>query len=116
MADDRLPCCRSESIDATSSDNVMSRSPAISFSPFQNASSRLTLVLCPAITIERLTTGDFIGGPLFQSGAGRGRGWPWLAAQLRAFGHVSAGRKPDDWSEQSDHASAVSLACGRSED
>jgi len=29
-----------------------------------------------------LTTGDFIGGPLFQSGAGRGHGWPWL---LRSF-------------------------------
>jgi hypothetical protein len=33
---------------------------AISFSPFQNASSRLTLVLWPARTIERLTTGDFM--------------------------------------------------------
>src|SRR5262249_34461761 len=46
---------------------------AISFSPFQNASSRLTLVLWPAITIERLTTGDFIDGPLFRPGADRGR-------------------------------------------
>src|SRR5258708_5768002 len=43
------------------SDKVKSRFAAISFSPVQNASSRLTLVLCPAITIERLTTGDFIG-------------------------------------------------------
>src|SRR6266511_1376910 len=57
MADDKLPCCRSESIAATSSDKVMSRLPAISLSPFQNASSRLTLVLWPAMTIERLTTG-----------------------------------------------------------
>ena len=32
---------------------------------FQNASSRLTLVLWPAITIERLTAGDFIGGLRF---------------------------------------------------
>ena len=31
------------------------------FQTIQNASSRLTLVLCPAMTIERLTTGDFIG-------------------------------------------------------
>src|SRR6202030_2112362 len=61
MADDRLPCRRSWSIAATMSDNVRSRFAAISFSPVQNASSRLTLVLCPAITIERLTTGDFIG-------------------------------------------------------
>src|SRR5580700_7592743 len=43
------------------SDNVKSRLAAISFNPVQNASSRLTLVLCPAMTIERLTTGDFIG-------------------------------------------------------
>jgi hypothetical protein len=33
--------------------------PAISFSAVQNASSRLTLVLCPATTIDRFTTGDF---------------------------------------------------------
>src|SRR5882724_6620430 len=38
----------------------MSRRPAISFSPFQNASSRLTLVLWPATTMERLATCDFI--------------------------------------------------------
>ena len=31
----------------------MLRSPEISFMPFQNASSRLTLVLWPATTIER---------------------------------------------------------------
>src|SRR5215831_4169151 len=43
------------------SDKVKSRLAAISFNPVQNASSKLTLVLCPAITIERLTTGDFIG-------------------------------------------------------
>ena len=42
----------------------MSRSLAISFSDFQKASSRLTLVLWPAITTERLTTKDFIA-PLF---------------------------------------------------
>jgi hypothetical protein len=35
----------------------------ISFRPSQNASSRLTLVLWPATTIERLSTGDFIGAP-----------------------------------------------------
>jgi hypothetical protein len=34
----------------------MRRSLAISFRQFQNWSSRLTLVLCPAITIERLET------------------------------------------------------------
>src|ERR1700733_446222 len=72
MADDRLPCGRPESMVATRSDNVMARLTAISFSPFQKASSRLTLVLCPAMTIERLMTGDFIAHLLFQPGAGRG--------------------------------------------
>src|ERR1700730_9322812 len=38
----------------------MWRPPSIYLSAFQNASSRLTLVLCPAMTIDRLTTGDFI--------------------------------------------------------
>src|SRR5260370_14907615 len=61
MAEDRLACRRSWSIAATMSDKVKSRFAAISFNPVQNASSRLTLVLCPAMTIERLTTGDFIG-------------------------------------------------------
>src|ERR1043166_490667 len=60
MADDRLPWRRSPSIEATSSESVRLRDVAISFSPVQNASSRLTLVLCPVMTIERLTTGDFI--------------------------------------------------------
>jgi hypothetical protein len=47
MAEDRLHCCRSELIVATRSDGVMSRATAISRNPFQNASSRLTLVLRP---------------------------------------------------------------------
>ena len=59
MADDKLLCCRSLSIVATRSDKVVSRLLAISLRPFQNASSRLTLVLWPAIMIERLTTEDF---------------------------------------------------------
>jgi hypothetical protein len=37
----------------------MPRLLAISFKPFQNASSMLTLVLCPAMTIERFETEDF---------------------------------------------------------
>ena len=37
----------------------MSRPAAISFNPFQNASSRLTLVLWPAMTIECLKIADF---------------------------------------------------------
>jgi len=35
------------------------RSPAISFKLFQNSSSMLTLVLWPAMTIERFETRDF---------------------------------------------------------
>jgi len=60
MAEDRLPSARPESIDATRSDKVARRLIAISFSPRQKASSRLMLVLCPAMTIERLMTADFI--------------------------------------------------------
>src|SRR5712672_732725 len=59
MADDKLPAGRPESMAATISDKVMSRSDAISLSPLQNASSRLTLVLSPAMTIARLVTIDF---------------------------------------------------------
>src|SRR5580658_9230409 len=68
MADDRLPWRRSVSIAATRSDSVICRAMAISFRPVQNASSRLTLVLWPAITIERLTTGDFIARLPFRYG------------------------------------------------
>src|ERR1700730_2896483 len=73
-ADDRLPWARSLSMADTISDKVRSRPDAISFSPFQNASSRLTLVLWPAITIERLTTGDFITPSVFRVNVGRTQG------------------------------------------
>src|SRR5690242_12934725 len=63
MADDRFPLARSLSITETMFDKVRRRSAAISFSPFQNASSRLTLVLWPPMTIERLVTEDFISPP-----------------------------------------------------
>jgi hypothetical protein len=48
------------SISSTSSDSVILRRLEISFMPFQNASSILTLVLRPATTIERLVMGDFM--------------------------------------------------------
>src|SRR3979411_62838 len=60
MADDRLASSRSVSIVATSSDKLALRLAAISLSPVQNASSRLTLVLWPPTRMERLTTRDFI--------------------------------------------------------
>jgi hypothetical protein len=59
MADDKLAYFRSASILAISWDKVSSRRAAICRKLFQNASSRLTLVLRPAMTIECLTTEDF---------------------------------------------------------
>jgi len=41
----------------------MPRSPAISFKLFQNSSSTLTLVLWPAMTIERFETGERARNP-----------------------------------------------------
>jgi hypothetical protein len=60
IAEDRLPFWRVLSISATVFDSVACWAIAISFRPLQNASSRLTLVLCPAITTERLTIEDFM--------------------------------------------------------
>src|SRR5580692_12922820 len=77
MADDRLPWRRSVSIDATRSDRVTPRLTAMSLSPFQKASSRLTLVLWPAITIERLTTGDPIDPSVFRAQSELGQGIDW---------------------------------------
>src|SRR5262245_19384798 len=56
IADERLPCVRSASMDETRSDNVSSRCLASSRRAFQNVSSRLILVLCPATTVERFST------------------------------------------------------------
>jgi hypothetical protein len=44
-----------------SSDSIMPRPFEISFMLFQNAASRLTLVLWPPTTTDRFTTGDFTG-------------------------------------------------------
>src|SRR5215471_20131364 len=63
MAEERLrlpPRCRSSSMPATRSDTVRPRSFAIPRTQTQNVSSRLTLVLCPAITMDRLTIEDFM--------------------------------------------------------
>ena len=56
MADDRLAAfCLLASITAIRCDRISSRPAAISFNAFQNSSSRLTLVLWPAMT----AWGDF---------------------------------------------------------
>ena len=59
-AEERLPSFRFLSMSATTFDTVTHSACAMSFRTVQNASSRLTLVLCPSITIDRLTIEDFI--------------------------------------------------------
>src|SRR6478609_2804876 len=97
MADDRLPCWRLLSISPTSSDKVMSRVPEISFMPFQNASSRLTLVLCPATTIERLTTGDFMRPLHRRAGADRATTWRVRAAVVPTRVPPCCDQSAPDW-------------------
>src|ERR1700716_1807604 len=63
MADDKLACCRSTSIAPTRSDTVVLPAAAMALSAVQKASSKLTLVLCPAILTGRMTTDDFIAAP-----------------------------------------------------
>src|SRR6202007_791582 len=97
IAEDRLPCWRLLSISPTSSDSVMLRSPEISFMPFQNASSRLTLVLWPATTIERLTTGDFMMRPPRRCDVDRAVRWHGVRALHRWCAQPCFGRIAHDW-------------------
>src|SRR5262249_16751877 len=91
----RLP-----SIAAPNSARVMPRSPAISFKLFQNSASRLTLVLWPAITIERFETGDFTASPpanqpsvLYDRMALRARKPPaWYHRRISCLGRVASRR------------------------
>src|SRR5262249_16662176 len=68
---------RVPSMAAISSARLCWRDCAISLSAVQNASSMLTLVLCPAITIERLMIGDFTGvsAAFFDPSPLVGEGW-----------------------------------------
>src|ERR1700724_374772 len=52
----------------SNSDTVILPDAAICLSDFQNASSRLTLVLCPPRTTDRFTIRDFISGLVLNSG------------------------------------------------
>ena len=62
IAEERPPCRRILSISETVCDSVAPRAFAISFRPLQNASSRLTPVLCPSMVMERRTIADFMSG------------------------------------------------------
>src|SRR5262245_32152374 len=67
IAEERLLCWRFSSIWLTNFDSVSCWLSAISFRSFQNASSRLMLVLCPPMMTERLAIEDFISAPLAPS-------------------------------------------------
>jgi hypothetical protein len=71
MADERFGCSLLALMLATSSDKVSWRNCAISRKPSQNASSTLTPVLRPAMTMHRLMTEDFM--TRFPKGAGNVR-------------------------------------------
>jgi hypothetical protein len=63
MALERLDAVRCSSISAASSPRLTPLPSAISFRASQKPSSRLTLVLWPLTTIDRLSTSDFIECP-----------------------------------------------------
>src|SRR6516164_796871 len=116
MAEERFPCRRPPSMLATRSDSVMLRAEAISLRPFQNASSRLTLVLCPAMTIERLTTGDFIDRPPFRGDARRVRGGTFRSALLPAHAQPWGGHGRGGFRQRERRPRAVSRLCEPSAD
>src|ERR1700761_8851844 len=101
---------------ATISDNVNCRLSAMSFNPFQKASSRLTLVLWPAMTIERLMTGDFIFDLPFLPGAGRA--YAELCRRQPAFGFVrfGCGHEKAGWPRRIAPLRGVSAVFVRCED
>src|SRR5579863_1359230 len=91
MAEDKLPCLRPASMAPTRSDTGCCRLAAMSLSAVQNAASRLTLVLCPAITMERLTTADLIPRLRCRSDARRDR-----ARSYRFVSDPACARSSDD--------------------
>src|SRR6185503_14241622 len=101
---------------ATRSERVARRLSAISFRPFQNASSRLTLVLWPAMTMERLTTGDFIARLRFRSGAGQVSAGLCRPEPAPWFDPLWSGRTPAGWRQPFARPAAVWLACAWCED
>src|SRR4029077_19393925 len=63
IAEDRLFCSRVPAILVINSDSGAGLACAMFGRSTQKVSSRLTLVLCPLITMERLMTEDFIRAP-----------------------------------------------------
>src|SRR5262249_20418743 len=90
---DRLACSRLPSIAVTNAARVVPRSRAISFKLSQNWPSRLTLVLWPAMTIERFETEDFMAsarteierGPWLNRCANNFNLWPEQHSQRRTL-------------------------------
>jgi len=117
MTDDRLPCWRSASIEATSSDKWRLRPPAISFSPFQNASSRLTLVLWPAMTMGALERqAIFILSSPVRPGADQDPGWDFrVARKHRDCARLATAVPAIDWRQRAfRHATGWPACAARS--
>src|SRR5215204_5165250 len=82
------------------SDIVICRASAISRKAFQNPASRLTLVLWPATTIERLTTGDFMFPEQEAIDADRQRARPSRGVSFQAAARFFRGRARCDFPPQ----------------
>src|SRR5262249_54060794 len=100
MADDRLPS-RPASIAPVRSDSVMRRCSAISRKLVQNASSRLTLVLWPATTSERLTIRDLMTCGLI------------ACLRFRRGGEYRRRRQADTWAGRGSRPGGASSRSGR---
>src|SRR5262249_35067103 len=81
------------------------------FSPCQNASSRLTLVLCPAMTMERLTTGDFISRLPRRSDGDRGRRVPCWCARPPGRARLCCAHGAAGWPPHLVRPPCSALAC-----
>src|SRR3954468_12681481 len=99
----------------TRSESEASRLSAISFSPFQNASSRLTLVLCPAMTMDLLTTCDFIYPLPIGFGDGRACGALCLPEPCSAFARPSRHRAAGAALQRHQSLVGAALVCEPSE-
>src|SRR6516165_10829279 len=86
------------------------RACAISLSAVQNASSMLTLVLWPAMMIERLITGDFIAAPRKCVSRAQ-RSMKWSAAEPGPVTDAEYGTTPDAVHRFAPHRVLQTLHC-----